>query len=230
MYQTNTMTNFITIQSIDAEIAVKDAEIKKLSLELESLKDQNCQQILLRIKKEDEERERVQKAQFQKIFDEQKSDMTIELLHGNGILKGPVIRTQAEIDEENEAWSDADDIRDFGDIMDTSQHRHYGYTFVSGIYNFNTERNHDMVLDQEFGVTVPYQICQFLNDSVGSYKKIQDEACICVYELPFYDVTVQKYDAEPGNLYEYRRDEDFGDDWDLYIIYKDGSERKAKLK
>ena len=112
MYQTNTMTNFITIQSIDAEIAVKDAEIKKLSLELESLKDQKCQQILLRIKKEDEERERVQKAQFQKIFDEQKSDMTIELLHGDGILKGPVIRTQAEIDEENEAWSDADDIRD----------------------------------------------------------------------------------------------------------------------
>ena len=106
MYQTNTMTNFITIQSIDAEIAVKDAEIKKLSLELESLKDQKCQQILLRIKKEDEERERVQKAQFQKIFDEQKSDMTIELLHGDGILKGPVIRTQAEIDEENEAWSD----------------------------------------------------------------------------------------------------------------------------
>ena len=79
-------------------------------------------------------------------------------------------------------------------------------------------------------VTVPYQICQFLNDSVGSYKKIQDEACICVYELPLYDVTVQKYDAEPGNLYEYRRDQDFGDDWDLYIIYKDGSERKAKLK
>ena len=98
---------------------LKDAEIKKLSLELESLKDQKCQQILLRIKKEDEERERVQKAQFQKIFDEQKSDMTIELLHGNGVLENPDIITQKDIDEVEAIYDDPPDILDFGDIFDT---------------------------------------------------------------------------------------------------------------
>ena len=68
------MTNFITIQSIDAEIVLKDAEIKKLSLELESLKDQKCQQILLRIKKEDEERERFKKLSFKKSSTSKKYD------------------------------------------------------------------------------------------------------------------------------------------------------------
>ena len=151
------------------------------------------------------------------------------LLYGDGVLENPAIITQDDIDaKENDI--DPPDILDFGDILDTLQHCHYGYTFVSGLYIFNTARNHDMVLDQEYGVTVPYQICQFLTDSVSSYKKIQDKARICVYELPYYDVTVQKYDAETGQLYEYRRDEDFSDEWDLYVIYRDGSERKTKLK
>tara|TARA_B100000927_G_C16436136_1_gene457724 strand:- start:694 stop:1362 length:669 start_codon:yes stop_codon:yes gene_type:complete len=216
--------------NIDAEIALKNAEMDKLRLELEKLKAKKNEIMKAERIEQEQKRANTQRSEFEKIFDEQKSDMTIELLHGNGVLENPVIRTQSEVDEVNEAWSDADDIRDFGDIMDTSQHRHYGYTFVSGCYNFNTERNHDMVLDQEYAVTVPYQICQFLNDSVSSYKKIQDKACICVYELPYYDVTVQKYDAEPSQLYEYRRDEDFSDEWDLYVIYRDGSERKAKLK
>ena len=79
--------------------------------------------------KQEQKRADAQRTTFEKIFDEQKSIMTIELLHGKGILKGPVVRTQEEIDEINEAWSDADDICDFGDIIDTTQYRHYGYTF-----------------------------------------------------------------------------------------------------
>ena len=82
-----------------------------------------------------------------------------------------------------------------------------------------------MVLDQVFDLIVPYKICQHLTGSVGSYKNIQDKACICVYELPYYDVTVQKYNAEPGQLYEYRRDDDSNGEWNLYVIYRDGSER-----
>ena len=225
------MTTFLNnnITDIDAMIAAKNAEMEAFRLELEKLKAEKSK--LVRIKKEDEAKKRVenQKKQFQKIFDEQKSNMTIEMLHGDGVLENPAIITQDEIDAQ-EKDIDPPDILDFGDILDTLQHRHYGYTFVSGFYHWKTKRNHDMVLDQEYGVTVPYQICKFLTDSVSSYKKIEDEACICVYELPFYDVTVQKYKVEPDNLYEYRRDEDFGDEWDLYVIYHDGSERKASLK
>ena len=58
-----------------------------------------------------------QRTIFEKIFDKQKSDMTIELLHGNGILKGPVIRKQEDSDE---AWSDNGNVCDFGDIIDIS--------------------------------------------------------------------------------------------------------------
>lgn len=60
--------------------------------------------------KQEQKRADAQCTTFEKIFDEQKSIMTIELLHGKGILKGP------------------------------------------------------------------YDICQYLTDSVGSYKKIQDES------------------------------------------------------
>jgi hypothetical protein len=226
------MTTFLNnnITDIDAMIAAKNAEMEAFRLELEKLKAEKSKLVRVQRVKQEEERKQEAQNKFKRDFEREKSNMTMPTLHKNGFLENPVIRTQSEVDEVNEAWSDADDIREFGDIMDTSQHRHYGFTFVNGIYNVNTQRSHDMVLDQEYGVTVPYEICEYLTDSVGSYKKIEDEACICVYELPFYDVTVQKYKVEPDNLYEYRRDEDFGDEWDLYVIYHDGSERKASLK
>ena len=94
----------------------------------------------------------------------------------------------------------------------------------------NTKRTHEMVLDQEFGVTVPYEICKYLTDSVNTYKNIERDCCIAVYELPFYDATVQKYKVQPGNLYEYRQDDECCGYWDLYVIHEDGSETVAKLK
>lgn len=225
------MTDF---KEIDAQIAKKTAELETLRLELEQLQAKKSD--LLRIERNGKEKRRKteQQLKFEKDFDREKSTMTMPPLHNNGVLKNPVIRTKEEINEANERYSDADTLEEFGDIVDTSQHRHYGYTFVActglGAQWLNTTRNHDMVLDQEYGVTVPYEVCQYLTDSVTSYKNLERDACICVYELPYYDVTAQKYDAEPDQLYEYRRDDDFGDDWDLYVIYRDGSERKANLK
>tara|TARA_B100001173_G_C15861803_1_gene493312 strand:- start:69 stop:806 length:738 start_codon:yes stop_codon:yes gene_type:complete len=119
----------------------------------------------------------------------------------------------------------------FGDILDTMGNRHYGYRFVGkdGAI-INTKRTHEMVLDQEYGVTVPYEICKYLTDSVNTYKNIECNRYIAVYELPFYDATVQKYKVQPGNLYEYRQDVDVYDHWDLYVIHEGGSEHKADLK
>lgn len=119
----------------------------------------------------------------------------------------------------------------FGDILDLQGNRYYGYSFVGkdGAI-INTKRTHGMVLDQEFGVTVPYEICKYLTNSVNTYKNIERDCCIAVYELPFYDTTVQKYKVQLGNLYEYRQDEEFNGIWDLYVIYSDGSECKADLK
>lgn len=91
----------------------------------------------------------------------------------------------------------------FGDILDTAGNRHYGYTFVgkNGLCE-NTERINS--LNSEEGVTVPINISKYLTDTVLKYSNYDwDESCILVYELPYHDVTVQKYNVKKDHMYEY---------------------------
>ena len=127
----------------------------------------------------------------------------------------------------------------FGDIVDTSGYRHYSYQFVGkeGILK-NSSRYDDYSWNIEDGVIVPLEITRYLNDSLAKYKIGQN--CIVIYELPFWDKTVQKYDVPEKHLYEYRFDFDESDwisdpngQWNLWVIplsdYGDG-EYKATLK
>ena len=91
----------------------------------------------------------------------------------------------------------------FGDILDTSGNRHYGYTFVgkNGLCE-NTTRQNCNYTDE--GVTVPINISKYLTDTVSKYSNLKyDESCILVYELPYHDVTVQKYNVKKNHMYEY---------------------------
>ena len=91
----------------------------------------------------------------------------------------------------------------FGDILDVAGNRHYGYTFVGkdGLCQ-NTERINS--LNFEEGVTVPINISKYLTDTVSKYSNYDwDESCILVYELPYHDVTVQKYNVKKDHMYEY---------------------------
>jgi hypothetical protein len=91
----------------------------------------------------------------------------------------------------------------FGDILDTAGNRHYGYTFVgkNGLCE-NTERINS--LNFEEGITVPINISKYLTDTVLKYSNYDwDESCILVYELPYHDVTVQKYKVKKDHMYEY---------------------------
>ena len=91
----------------------------------------------------------------------------------------------------------------FGDILDTASNRHYGYTFVGkdGLCENTTRQN---CIDSEEGVTVPINICKYLTDAVSKYSNLgYYESCILVYELPYYDVTVQKYNVKKDHMYEY---------------------------
>ena len=91
----------------------------------------------------------------------------------------------------------------FGDILDVGGNRHYGYTFVgkNGLCQ-NTKRIN--TIDSEEGVTVPINISKYLTDTVSKYSNLKyDESCILVYELPYYDVTVQKYNVKKDHMYEY---------------------------
>lgn len=91
----------------------------------------------------------------------------------------------------------------FGDILDIACHRHYGYTFVgkNGLFE-NTSRINSV--DQEEGITVPINISKYLTDTISKYSHFKfDESCILAYELPYHDVTVQKYKVKKGYMYEY---------------------------
>lgn len=124
------------------------------------------------------------------------------------------------------------DTINFGDIIDPTGHRHYNYTFVSKDGSLiNTYRHHYNVIDQEFGVTVPFDICKHLDDAVSKYKNhnLIGNEVIVSFELPYHDVTVQKYNVPENHLYEYVFNYDSGV-WNLYVIDKDGTSKSAKLK
>ena len=106
----------------------------------------------------------------------------------------------------------------FGDILDTTGNRHYGCKFVgkNGLLENTTRGNLGyMSIDPEEGVVVPINISKYLTDTVSKYsnkhiKKYLD-GTILLYELPYHDVTVQKYNVKKGQMYEYGcRDEKYG--------------------
>lgn len=118
----------------------------------------------------------------------------------------------------------------FGDVIDPQSQRHYSYRFVAKDRSLiNTSRSHDNVIDIEDGLTVPFEICQHLDDAVSKYKKIN--SCIVSYELPYHDATVQQYDVPKDHLYEYIAD-DFvpSGTWSLWIIRSNGTSYKAPKK
>lgn len=108
---------------------------------------------------------------------------------------------------------------EFGDILDTTGNRHYGCKFVgkNGLLENTTRGNLGyMSIDPEEGVVVPINISKYLTDTVSKYsnnkhiKKYLD-GTILLYELPYHDVTVQKYNVKKGQMYEYGcRDEKYG--------------------
>ena len=174
------------------------------------------------------------------LFDEMEDNNPVSL-HENSCLKSYLKQDYVD---------DADDIcyelencsifeencMKFGDIIDRMGNRHYGYSFVgkNGILQ-NTNRDH--AVDSEFGVTVPFEICKYLTDSVSKYKNLKyNESCIVAYELPYYDATVQKYDVKKNCMYEYvcwnEEYEEFDfDNWYLeQIDINTGKKTRPKLK
>ena len=123
----------------------------------------------------------------------------------------------------------------FGDILDVAGNRHYGYKFVGkdGLCE-NTERINS--LNSEEGVTVPINISKYLLDTVSKYSHLGFyESCILVYELPYHDITVQKYNVKKEHMYEYGCwDSEYGFNtkkWYLVQIdIKTGKRTKPKKK
>jgi len=242
------MTEFQTIQSYRDEVNLIESQVQLKLAEFEVLKAKQKQARLLYDNAVAKQKQRASELKFTEEF--QKENSVKDVPENMEINVEPSLIEEVyhyihnimdnELNEDDitntSQLVNPDDPEDrvqckFGDILDTMGNRHYGYRFVGkdGAI-INTKRTHEMVLDQEFGLTVPYEICKYLTDSVNTYKNIEHNCCIAVYELPFYDATVQKYKVQPGNLYEYRQDEEFNGIWDLYIIHEDGSETVAKLK
>jgi hypothetical protein len=245
------MTEFQTIQVYRDEVNLIDSEVQLKLAEVEVLKAKQKQARLLYDNAVAKQKRCVAELKFVKEFQQENSvkdvpeNMEINVVPSlleevHNYIHNIMCNDDNKLNEDDitntSQLVNPDDSEDrveckFGDILDTMGNRHYGYSFVGkdGAI-INTKRTHEMVLDQEFGVTVPYEICKYLTDSVNTYKNIECNYCIAVYELPFYDATVQKYKVQPGNLYEYRQDEECNGIWDLYVIHEDGSETVAKLK
>ena len=116
----------------------------------------------------------------------------------------------------------------FGDIIDTSQHRHYGFKFIGKNNDIVTTTRSDTV-DLEEGITVPIQITKYLKDSVSKYQNLKD-SYILAYELPYYDKTVQKYKVNKNQMYEYIFDFE-EDEWYLDEISIENFKRtRVELK
>ena len=104
--------------------------------------------------------------------------------------------TIRDVDDDNSCFK-------FGDIVDTTGNRHYGFTFVGKNGSFqNTTRTNS--IDFEDGITVPINISKYLTDTVSKYSNLKyGESSILAYELPYHDVTVQKYNVKENHMYEY---------------------------
>ena len=94
----------------------------------------------------------------------------------------------------------------FGDVVDLTGNRHYGYTFhgnyneTTGMYDrLNSER--EEAIDQEFGLTVPISVSRMHNDNLFKYCNFKH--VIVAYELPYYDVTVEIYRKVYGDEFEF---------------------------
>ena len=96
-----------------------------------------------------------------------------------------------------------------GDIIDTTRHRHYGFTFVGPDLSLvNTIR--EDALEIESGITVPLSISRNFRDTIKKFKDFQIEGCIAAFELPYWDRTVKKYNVPRNSnyLYNYHIDYD----------------------
>lgn len=234
--------------SIASLIAEIDATIAPLNHSIASLNKEKSELISKKRVIQDAQRRVIEEQQIKKKkekvareFEQQKTCMTS--YDNNGLA----IVIEVKEDDLLEKYKNTDDFDyqteltnvnvfqegicdtiNFGDIIDPTGHRHYDYTFVSKDGSLvNTNRHHYNVIDQEFGVTVPFDICKHLDDAVSKYKKIN--SYIVSYELPYHDATVQKYKVPENHLYEYAFDFD-SEVWNLWVIYKDGTSTPANLK
>lgn len=223
------------IESLSNDIKKVNQKISKKETELISLKSELTQYQKRKFDLERKEYERQKELKRKEEIEKEKENLkkSVELKNDNIELK--IVDVHDTIDEYIEIDDitslddlvDGDKIANFGDIIDPTGHRHYSWTFV-GEDNKLINSTRSEAIDQEFGVTVPYDICKYFPDSVSKYKNIKD--CIVAYELPYLDATVQKYKVKKNHLYEYVHDFD-SDEWYLeQISLKDQTRTRPALK
>lgn len=210
--------------NIDKLIKQKEEEIKKINHEIDQLKKEKCHlfNIERSIIKDMQVKEYKSHITNVRKNNEELSKKHIMFIDDYRTPKIHEITKDNLINEEDENVyyclenivnvKQLKDIKvSFGDIIDKSPQRHYGYTFVDEKLNLiNTQR--EDALDQEFGVTVPLEISRYFRDTLKKYKSIEEEGCIQAYELPYWDKTVKTYQVPRNANYLYT----YYFDYDLY--------------
>ena len=232
----------INVEKISKIISSKKEEIKELETFRDHLlKERNeVSKKLNKIKKNkdiQDEKEKEKKNLISPLSEEMELSSIPAKIHDyedlNSYLKDEYKDKEIDYDL-NCSWFEDGSVK-FGDIIDTVGNRHYGYMFAgkNGVVE-HTKRL--LSIDSEEGVTVPFNICKYLTDSVSKYSNFEfDESCIVAYELPYHDKTVQKYNVEEDHLYEFtcwdERIEQFDfDNWILVQIDTDEEKTYPSLK
>ena len=157
---------------------------------------------------------------------------------------------------ENSNWTDYFHFSQplkIGDIIDTGGLRHIGWRFVGE--NNTLFSAHLDIPDYEEGTTVPIEITRMYMDTIAIYQKEvnqenEDETknkkeikektkkyeekfpAIYAYELPFWDITVKKYDVPKNSkfffTYEYLYYVD--SKWHMYVRSVDNPYEKVEVK
>jgi len=159
---------------------------------------------------------------------------------------------------ENSNWTDYFHFSQplkIGDIIDTGGLRHIGWRFVGE--NNTLFSAHLDIPDYEEGTTVPIEITRMYMDTIAIYQKEvnqenenEDETknkkeikektkkyeekfpAIYAYELPFWDITVKKYDVPKNSkfffTYEYLYYVD--NKWHMYVRSVDNPYEKVEVK
>ncbi len=223
-----------SIVDIDSKLKLLNIQNEKISKEIEELN------LIKKLKKNEENKIKQEQKKIEELnlFDNQikytYQEININDLENNS-SEITIIDNFTNDDDEN--IESIFELKNFkkskvkfkhGDILDTTQHRHYSWKFLNKDGKLITTTRPNS-LDHEYGVTAPIQITNRYEDALKKFSSIEE---ITVIEVSYYDISLKNYEIPDDNnhIFEFRLDFENYNGWELYAIDKYNNEKLCELK
>ena len=224
----------VSIEDIDSKLKLLNIQNEKISKEIEELN------LIKKLKKNEQNKIKQEEKKIKELnlFDDQ-INYTYQKINTNDLenssLEVTIIDNFTNDDDKN--LESIFELKNFkkskvkfkhGDILDTTQYRHYSWKFLNKDGKLiNTTRPNS--LDQEYGVTAPIQITNRYEDALKKFSSIEE---ITVIEVSYYDNSLKNYEIPDDNnhIFEFRLDFENDNGWELFSIDKLNNEKLCNLK